>query len=146
MAKQRWNQIIRYFHIWDPTLDHCVRLDKVRPHEKVNPLWKLLTPSFQTGQTKREENEEKGQEKEISSYEDPKPRDLKLSNPDILDLEIDDSMLLDPEILNLDPEFQQTLHSIQELRRDIHKIGFQDRTIRKESFSLLGRTLRSYYL
>jgi len=48
MSQHRWKQINRYFHIWDPALDqHCVQLDKVRPHEKVNPLWKLLSPSFQ---------------------------------------------------------------------------------------------------
>jgi hypothetical protein len=35
-------QINRYFHIWGLVSDqHCVQLDKVRPHEKVNPLWKL---------------------------------------------------------------------------------------------------------
>src|SRR5207248_4867263 len=48
MSNHRWKQIDRYFHIWDPASDqHCVRLDKVRPHEKVDPLWKLLSSSFQ---------------------------------------------------------------------------------------------------
>jgi hypothetical protein len=48
MSHHRWNQINRYFHIWDPTSDQdCVQSDKVRPHQKVDPLWKLLSPSFQ---------------------------------------------------------------------------------------------------
>jgi hypothetical protein len=48
MGNHRWTQIDRYFHIWDSASDqHCVRPDKVRPHEKVNPLWKLLSSSFQ---------------------------------------------------------------------------------------------------
>src|SRR6266516_3293986 len=48
MSNNRWKQIDRYFHIWDPASDqHCARPDKVRPHEKVDPLWKLLSPSFQ---------------------------------------------------------------------------------------------------
>ncbi len=288
MGNHRWTQIDRYFHIWDPALDHhCVRLqDKVRPHEKVNPLWKLLSSSFQrywkpgrdvaideciegftgrasdivniptkptpigfkiwvladdgyvldllwhvrgdgkdqgpqglrttwkelgfsrtqavvlelmtrmpnggkghtvwldnlftsskllatlrdygigaagtvrTGQTKREEGEERRQEKEIQSYEDVKLPDLELPNPelpdpelpnpelpnpelpdpelpdpellhtDVLELEVDDSMLLDPEALNPDPELQQTIYSIQEIRQDLHQTRFQDRTIR----------------
>src|SRR2546423_14159394 len=49
MGMHRWNQIDRYFHIWDPTLDQIFERpdDKVRPHEKVDPLWKLLSSSFQ---------------------------------------------------------------------------------------------------
>jgi len=49
MSKHRWQQIHRYFHIWNPALDQLsVRLDdKVRPHQKVDPLWKLLSSSFQ---------------------------------------------------------------------------------------------------
>jgi hypothetical protein len=39
MSNHRWKQIDRYFHIWDPTLDqYCVQPNKVRPHEKVDPL------------------------------------------------------------------------------------------------------------
>ena len=49
MSIHRWNQIDRYLHIWDPALDRLFERpdDKVRPHEKVDPLWKLLSLSFQ---------------------------------------------------------------------------------------------------
>jgi hypothetical protein len=49
MSRHRWKQINRYLHIWDPTLDQLFERpdDKVRPHEKVDPLWKLLSSSFQ---------------------------------------------------------------------------------------------------
>ena len=49
MSKHRWQQIDRYLHVWNPTLDQPFeRLDdKVRPHQKVDPLWKLLSSSFQ---------------------------------------------------------------------------------------------------
>ena len=49
MSIHRWKQIDRYLHIWDPALDRLFERpdDKVRPHEKVNPLWKLLSSSFQ---------------------------------------------------------------------------------------------------
>jgi len=49
MSKHRWWQIDRYLHIWDPALDQLFKRPdgKVRPHEKVDPLWKLLSSSFQ---------------------------------------------------------------------------------------------------
>ena len=47
MSQTRWKQIHRYFHVWDPTLDHSVSNRTARPHEKVNPLAKLLLPAFQ---------------------------------------------------------------------------------------------------
>jgi hypothetical protein len=84
--------------------------------------------TVRTGQTKREEIEEKKQEKEVLvSHEDSDP---KLPDFDILDLEVDNSMLFDPEVLDPDPELQQTICSIQEIREDIHKIRSQDRTTR----------------
>src|SRR5437764_1875618 len=45
MSRHRWQQIDRYLHIWDPALDQIFERpdDKVRPHEKVDPLWKLLS-------------------------------------------------------------------------------------------------------
>src|SRR2546423_3617444 len=86
--------------------------------------------TVRTGKTKREEIEERRQEKEIPSYEDPQLRHPKLPDPDILDLEVDDSISLDPEVLDPNPELQQTIYSIQEIRQDIHQTKFQDRTIR----------------
>jgi hypothetical protein len=49
MSKHRWKQMDRYLHIWNPALDRLFERpdNKVRPHEKVNPLWKLLSSSFQ---------------------------------------------------------------------------------------------------
>jgi len=49
MSRHRWQQIDRYLHIWDPALDQIFERpdDKLRPHEKVDPLWKLLSSSFQ---------------------------------------------------------------------------------------------------
>jgi hypothetical protein len=49
MSSNRWKQIDRYLHIWDPATDRLFERsdDKVRPHEKVDPLWKLLSLSFQ---------------------------------------------------------------------------------------------------
>ena len=47
MGRKRWTQIHRYFHVWDPTLDHSVSNRTARPHEKVDPLAKLLLPAFQ---------------------------------------------------------------------------------------------------
>jgi len=48
MSQTRWKQIHRYFHVWNPTLSQVTQSsDKVRPHEKVDPLSKLLLSSFQ---------------------------------------------------------------------------------------------------
>src|SRR6266513_6470434 len=47
MSQTRWKQIHRYFHVWGPTLDHSVSNRTARPHEKFNPLAKLLLPAFQ---------------------------------------------------------------------------------------------------
>jgi len=47
MSRIRWTQIHRYFHIWDPTLDHSASNRTTRPHEKVDPLAKLLLAAFQ---------------------------------------------------------------------------------------------------
>jgi hypothetical protein len=47
MSRIRWKQIHRYFHVWGPTLDHSVSNKTARPHEKVDPLAKLLLPTFQ---------------------------------------------------------------------------------------------------
>jgi hypothetical protein len=51
MGQTRWNQIHRYLHVWDPTSDQASQLKqngrKVRPHEKVDNLAKLLVSSFQ---------------------------------------------------------------------------------------------------
>ena len=47
MGRERWKQIHRYFHVWDSALDHSVSNSTARPHEKVNPLAKLLLPAFQ---------------------------------------------------------------------------------------------------
>jgi hypothetical protein len=47
MSKTRWKQINRYFHVWDPTLDHSASNRTARPHEKVDPLAKLLLSAFQ---------------------------------------------------------------------------------------------------
>ena len=46
MGQDRWKQIHRYFHVWDPTLSQA-RQPNVRPHEKVDPISKLLLSSFQ---------------------------------------------------------------------------------------------------
>jgi hypothetical protein len=46
MSQDRWKQINRYFHIWDPS-ESVQHNDKIRPHEKVNSLSKLLLSSFQ---------------------------------------------------------------------------------------------------
>jgi hypothetical protein len=47
MSQTRWKQIHRYFHIWDPALDHSASNRTARPHEKVDPLAKLLLSAFQ---------------------------------------------------------------------------------------------------
>ncbi len=47
MGRDRWTQIHRYFHIWDPSFDHSASTRTARPHEKVDPLIKLLLPAFQ---------------------------------------------------------------------------------------------------
>lgn len=48
MGCDRWKQINRYFHVWDPTSHQFERPDgKVRPHEKVCYLGALLISSFQ---------------------------------------------------------------------------------------------------
>jgi hypothetical protein len=48
MGQDRWRQIHRYFHVWDPTLSQARQPnDRVRPHNKVDPLSKLLLSSFQ---------------------------------------------------------------------------------------------------
>ncbi len=47
MGQTRWKQIHRYFHVWDPALDHSVSNRTARPCEKVDPLTKLLLPTFQ---------------------------------------------------------------------------------------------------
>jgi hypothetical protein len=252
MSMHRWNQIDRYLHIRDPALDQLFERpdDKVRPHEKVDPLWKLLSSSFQhywkpgkdlaideciegftgrthdivniptkptpigfkiwvladngyvldllwhvkgdgqdqgpqglrttweeqgfsrtqavvlelmtrmpnegkghavwldnlftsskllttlrnygigaagtvrTGRTKREENEERKQREELRPNEPTQNKD----GPDsaLMDSALLDSALLDSE----DPELQQTVYSIQEIRQDMHQIRFQGCTIR----------------
>jgi hypothetical protein len=111
--------------------------------------------TVRTGQTKREENEEKRQQKEFQSSEpiqdinhlDPESNskllefeipDSEILNPEILDSEafgpeILDSEAFDPEIFGseaFDPQFQQTIHSIQKVRQDIHQTRFQNRTIK----------------
>ncbi len=47
MGRDRWTQIHRYFHIWDPSSDHSASNRTARPHEKVDPLAKLLLAAFQ---------------------------------------------------------------------------------------------------
>ena len=47
MGRIRWKQIHRYFHVQDPSSDHSVSNRTARPHEKVDPLAKLLLPAFQ---------------------------------------------------------------------------------------------------
>ena len=47
MSRTRWEQIHRYFHVWDPALDRSVSNRTARPHEKVDPLAKLLLAAFQ---------------------------------------------------------------------------------------------------
>ena len=47
MGQTRWKQIHRYFHVQDPALDHSVSNRTARPHEKVDPLAKLLLATFQ---------------------------------------------------------------------------------------------------
>ena len=47
MSRKWWTQIHRYFHVWDPTSDHSASGGTVWPHEKVNPLAKLLLSAFQ---------------------------------------------------------------------------------------------------
>ena len=47
MGQKRWKQIHQYFHVWDPTLDHSTSDRTARPHEKVDPLVKLLLAAFQ---------------------------------------------------------------------------------------------------
>ena len=47
MGKTRWKQIHWYFHVWDPALDYFVSNRTARPHEKVDPLAKLLLATFQ---------------------------------------------------------------------------------------------------
>jgi Transposase IS4 len=50
MSYDRWKQINRYFHVWDPTSSLFERPagdEKVRPHEKVGHLGALLKSSFQ---------------------------------------------------------------------------------------------------
>ena len=46
MSQCRWKQINRYFHIWDSAQAVRSTTEKVRPHEKVDPLSKLLLSSF----------------------------------------------------------------------------------------------------
>jgi hypothetical protein len=46
MSRIRWTQIHRYFHVWD-SKDHSAPNRTARPHEKVNPLAKLLLAAFQ---------------------------------------------------------------------------------------------------
>src|SRR5271155_196791 len=75
--------------------------------------------TVRTGQTKREENEERTQQKELPSYEPTQDK----NDPDS---DLLDSELLDSEIL--DPELQQTVYSIQEIRQDMHQMRFQDCT------------------
>ena len=55
MSRHRWQQINRYLHIQDPSLDQLYERpnNKVRPHEKVNSLQKLLSLSFQRYQKPR---------------------------------------------------------------------------------------------
>ena len=47
MSQTRWEQIHWYFHVWDPALDHLASNRTARPHEKVDPLTKLLLRTFQ---------------------------------------------------------------------------------------------------
>src|SRR5947208_1762341 len=47
MGRRRWNHIHRYFHVWDPSLDRSASNRTARPHEKVDPLAKLLLAAFQ---------------------------------------------------------------------------------------------------
>ena len=47
MSQTRWKQVHRYFHVWDSTFDHPESNRTARPHEKVDPLAKLLLPAFQ---------------------------------------------------------------------------------------------------
>ena len=47
MGRERWKQIHRYFHIWDPALDHSTSNRTARPYEKVDPFTKLLLTTFQ---------------------------------------------------------------------------------------------------
>ncbi len=47
ISQTRWKQIHRYFHVWDPTLDYSISSRTARPHEKVDPLTKLLLSTFQ---------------------------------------------------------------------------------------------------
>ncbi len=47
MSRKWWKQIHRYFHIWDPALDHFTSNRTARPHEKVDPITKLLLSAFQ---------------------------------------------------------------------------------------------------
>jgi hypothetical protein len=48
MSRTRWTQIHRYFHVWDAALDHLAPgRAAARPHEKVDPLAKLLLHTFQ---------------------------------------------------------------------------------------------------
>src|SRR5579871_5743256 len=47
MGQTRWSQINRYFHVWDTVSRQSTQPDKVRPHEKVDQLAKLLLSSFQ---------------------------------------------------------------------------------------------------
>jgi len=47
MGQTRWKQIHRYFHVWEPALDLSSSNRTARPHEKVDPLAKLLLPAFQ---------------------------------------------------------------------------------------------------
>ncbi len=47
ISRIRWKQIHRYFHVQDPALDHFASNRTTRPHEKVDPLAKLLLATFQ---------------------------------------------------------------------------------------------------
>ena len=38
ISRIRWKQIHRYFHVWDPALDHFASNRTIRPHEKVDPV------------------------------------------------------------------------------------------------------------
>ena len=48
MGIDRWKQINRYFHVWNPDSTQLEQPDrKVHPHQKVDQLKALLLPSFQ---------------------------------------------------------------------------------------------------
>src|SRR5579871_4369870 len=54
MSQNRWKQIHRYIHFWDLNFDHPESNRTARPHEKVDPLAKLLCLHFNaTGSQQR---------------------------------------------------------------------------------------------